>query len=172
MEILLDNNNTPEQKSKIISQLEEALGIKPQETQQDVSIVPYKESKDNSHNDDYEFTRNTQKELYKLGFSSLAELKELAVETSDVKYFQALAALLATMKDVSGSVVQAAKTKSEIELNKSKIGIQKEAVINGNITQTNQSIFVGSAADLSKFLDENNATLDNIENVIIENASS
>lgn len=160
------------EKSKVIQQLEEALGIKPQEIEPNNQLVEIKESpKDQSHVDDYEFTRKAQKELYKLGFSSLSELKELAQETSDVKYFQTLAVLLKSMNDVSNSVIGAAKTKSEIELNKSKMGVQKENIINGKISQTNQTIFVGSTADLASFIEDNNAAVDTIEGIIIENAT-
>lgn len=167
----MDNSNTSEQKSKVIQQLEEALGIKPQDDTDSNQVVEIDITKDLSHIDDYEFTRKTQKELYKMGFSSLSELTDLARETSDVKYFQVLALLLKSMKDVSSGVIEAAKTKSEIELNKSKIGIQKENVINGSLSQTNNTIFVGSTNDLSKFIEESGANLDNIEDVILENAN-
>lgn len=160
-------------KSKIIEQLEEALGIKPIESSadnQNTQLITTENSND-SHVDDYEFTKRTNKELYKLGFSSLSELTELARETSDVKYFQVLSELLRSMNSVSNSIVGAAKTKSEIELNKSKIGLQKENIINGKLTQNNQTIFVGSTKDLSKFLEDTKADVNTIEDIIIDNVS-
>ena len=125
-------------KSKVIQQLEDALGIKPQDTE-DNQVIEYTKTSSNQYEEDYEFTKETQKELYKLGFSSLQELTDLARETSDVKYFQTIAALLKSMNDVSNSVVDAAKTKSDIEVNNAKTETQKENIINGTITQTNQT---------------------------------
>lgn len=158
-------------KSKVIQQLEDALGIKPQDTE-DNQVIEYTKTSSNQYEEDYEFTKETQKELYKLGFSSLQELTDLARETSDVKYFQTIAALLKSMNDVSNSVVDAAKTKSDIEVNNAKTGTQKENIINGTITQTNQTIYVGSTKDLSKFLEDNRATVDTIEDIIINNGSA
>jgi len=158
-------------KSKVIQQLEDALGIKPQDIE-DNHVVEYTKTSSNQYEEDYEFTKETQKELYKLGFSSLQELTDLARETSDVKYFQTIAALLKSMNDVSNSVVDAAKTKSDIEVNNAKAGTQKENIINGTITQTNQTIYIGSTKDLSKFLEDNRATVDTIEDIIINNDPS
>lgn len=156
----------------MVQQLEEALGIKPEDNtiRSQVPATIHETSSNKDHIEDYEFTRKTQRELYRLGFSSLSELAELARETSDVKYFQVLSMLLKSMNDVSSSVVESAKTNSEVELNKSKLGIQKENIINGSISQTNQTIFIGNSKDLDDFLENNDADINTIENIIIENA--
>ena len=101
-------------------------------------------------NDDYNFSRNTYKELISTGMGSLDSLVEIAKESEHPRAFEVLAKSIKDIGDVTDKLMSLQKSKQDLvgkkEEERSKI--------------TNNNMFIGSTTDLQRML------LDNDEKVI------
>ncbi|OUW43017.1 hypothetical protein CBD41_08115 [bacterium TMED181] len=94
--------------------------------------------------DDYEFSRETYKDLINTGVRSLDVMSELARESEHPRAFEVLSNSIKNIGDVTDKLMALQKTKKE--LNKEKNEEQKKI--------TNNNVFVGSTADLQRMLSD------------------
>ena len=94
--------------------------------------------------DDYEFSRETYKDLINTGVRSLDVMSELARESEHPRAFEVLSNSIKNIGDVTDKLMALQKTKKE--LNKEKNEEQKKI--------TNNNVFVGSTADLQGMLSD------------------
>ena len=115
-----------------------------------------KEVKDNRDiKDDYEFSRETYRDLIKTGTLSLDVLAELARESEHPRAFEVLSK---TIKDIGDT------TEKLMALQKSKKDLNKEEESEEKKQITNNNVFVGSTTDLQRILaQENERIIDHAE---------
>lgn len=113
--------------------------------------------------DDYTYTKKKLKDMMDIAAPVLEAAADVAQETTEARHFEAFASLLKTMSDISNSVVQASKSKSEIDKNRANIaGRDKEVVPQANITQNNSTVFIGSSKEILQKLKAEGATIDGV----------
>jgi len=94
--------------------------------------------------DDYEFSRETYKDLIHTGVRSLDVMAELARESEHPRAFEVLSNSIKNIGDVTDKLMALQKTKKE--LNKEKNEQEKRI--------TNNNVFVGSTTDLQRMLSD------------------
>jgi hypothetical protein len=98
--------------------------------------------KPNDVQDDYEFSRNTLKDLISTGMSSLDALAELARESEHPRAFEVLSRSIKDIGDVTDKLMSLQKATKDL-------ATEKEAQQGG---VTNNNLFVGSTTDLQRML--------------------
>ena len=93
--------------------------------------------------DDYEFSRDTYKELIAVGTQSMDSLAELARESEHPRAFEVLAKTIKDLGDTTEKLMKLQKDKDDLT-NK------KEDTVNREVT--NNNVFVGSTTDLQRML--------------------
>ncbi len=101
-------------------------------------------------NDDYNFSRDTYKELISTGMGSLDSLVEIAQESEHPRAFEVLAKSIKDIGDVTDKLMALQKSKQDL------VGKKEEEA--GKVT--NNNMFIGSTTDLQRML------LNNDEKVI------
>lgn len=99
--------------------------------------------KPNDIQDDYEFSRNTLKDLINTGMSSLDALAELARESEHPRAFEVLSRSIKDIGDVTDKLMSLQKATKEL-------ATEKESAEAKNVT--NNNLFVGSTTDLQRML--------------------
>lgn len=89
--------------------------------------------------DDYEFSRQTYKELIKTGTTSMDAMAELARESEHPRAFEVLSNHIRNMSDVTDKLMKLQKAKKDLS-----VGEKKQV--------TNNNVFVGSTTDLQRML--------------------
>lgn len=100
--------------------------------------------------DDYEFSRETYKNLIDTGTRSLDILAELARESEHPRAFEVLSQAIKNIGDTTDKLMNLQKAKKE--LNKEK---EEQARV------TNNNVFVGSTTDLQRLLAQENEKIIN-----------
>ena len=90
--------------------------------------------------DDYEFSRQTLKDLIKVGTYSMDSLAELARESEHPRAFEVLSNHLKAIGDITDKLMQLQKRKKELTHD----DVRREI--------TNNNVFVGSTTDLQRML--------------------
>ena len=90
--------------------------------------------------DDYEFSRETLKDLIKVGTYSMDSLAELARESEHPRAFEVLSNHLKAIGDITDKLMQLQKRKKELTHD----DVRREI--------TNNNVFVGSTTDLQRML--------------------
>jgi len=103
--------------------------------------------------DDYEFSRDTYKNLIKTGVSSLDVLAELARESEHPRAFEVLSTTIKNLGDTTEKLMTLQKSKKE--LNKEEKTEEEQKQI------TNNNVFVGSTTDLQRLLAQDNEKIIN-----------
>jgi len=98
--------------------------------------------------DDYEFSRETYKNLIKTGVGSLDVLAELARESEHPRAFEVLSTTIKNLGDTTEKLMTLQKSKKE--LNKDEKSEEEQKRI------TNNNVFVGSTTDLQRLLAQDN----------------
>ena len=98
--------------------------------------------------DDYEFSRDTYKNLIKTGVNSLDVLAELARESEHPRAFEVLSTTIKNLGDTTEKLMTLQKSKKE--LNKEEKEEEQKRVT------TNNNMFVGSTTDLQRLLAQDN----------------
>mgnify|MGYP003324442644 CR=1 FL=1 len=111
----------------------------PQKNKTDVQKIPV-DIKDIK--DDYEFSRETYKDLIRTGTLSMDAMAELARESEHPRAFEVLSNSIRQNADVVEKLMKLQKDKKEIEHDKLSLP--------NNMTQNN--VFVGSTTDLQRML--------------------
>ena len=90
--------------------------------------------------DDYEFSRDTYKELISVGTQSMDALAELARESEHPRAFEVLSNHLKSIGDITDKLMKLQKNKKEL----TEDDVRKEI--------TNNNVFVGSTTELQRML--------------------
>ena len=90
--------------------------------------------------DDYEFSRETLKDLVRVGTMSLDSLAELARESEHPRAFEVLSNHIKAIGDVTDKLMRLQKQKKEL----TRDDVRREI--------TNNNVFVGSTTDLQRML--------------------
>jgi len=98
--------------------------------------------------DDYEFSRETYRDLIATGTKSLDILAELARESEHPRAFEVLSQAIKNIGDTTDKLMSLQKAKKE--LNKEDKEKEEQAQV------TNNNVFVGSTSDLQRLLATDN----------------
>ena len=98
--------------------------------------------------DDYEFSRDTYKNLIQTGVNSLDVLAELARESEHPRAFEVLSTTIKNLGDTTEKLMSLQKAKKE--LNKEDAEKEEQRKV------TNNNVFVGSTTDLQRLLAQEN----------------
>ena len=90
--------------------------------------------------EDYEFSRDTYKELIAVGTQSMASLAELARESEHPRAFEVLSNHLKSIGDITDKLMKLQKNKKEL----TQDDVKREI--------TNNNVFVGSTTELQRML--------------------
>lgn len=108
------------------------------------------ESKDVKDNrdikDDYEFSRETYRDLIKTGTLSLDVLAELARESEHPRAFEVLSKTIKDLADTTEKLMALQKSKKELSKE------EKEKEEKRNVT--NNNVFIGSTTELQRLLQQ------------------
>ena len=115
------------------------------------SKIPDRALVDKDIKDDYEFSRNTFKDLIRTGTSSLDVLAELARESEHPRAFEVLSKTIKDLGDTTEKLMNLQKQKDDLT-NK------KEDEVNRKVT--NNNVFVGSTTDLQRMLLDKDNVID------------
>ena len=115
------------------------------------SKIPNRAIIDKDIKDDYEFSRNTYKDLIRTGTSSLDVLAELARESEHPRAFEVLSKTIKDLGDTTEKLMNLQKQKDDLT-NK------KEDEVNRKVT--NNNVFVGSTTDLQRMLLDKDNVID------------
>ena len=94
--------------------------------------------------DDYEFSRETYKELIKTGTRSLDTLAELARESEHPRAFEVLSKAIKDIGDTTEKLMKLQKDKKDLK-KEEKAEEEKKQI-------TNNNVFVGSTSDLQRMI--------------------
>jgi len=108
----------------------------PSKNQTEISKIPI-EKKDIK--DDYEFSRETYKDLIRTGTLSMDALAELAKESEHPRAFEVLSNHIRNMGEVTDKLMKLQKAKKDLTKEERK-------------QVTNNNVFVGSTTDLQRML--------------------
>ena len=100
---------------------------------------------------DYETTRANLHSLLEQGKAALDAALAVARQSEHPRAFEVVSGLMKDLADINGKLLDLHKKKQAIETPKNQTGTQPQQQ-SGNVT--NNAIFVGSTADLSKMLDD------------------
>ena len=115
------------------------------------SKIPNRALVDKDIKDDYEFSRNTYKDLIRTGTSSLDVLAELARESEHPRAFEVLSKTIKDLGDTTEKLMNLQKQKDDLT-NK------KEDEVNRKVT--NNNVFVDSTTDLQRMLLDKDNVID------------
>lgn len=127
---------------KMRSSLEKNLPVKPEAPK----VIEEKDIKD-----DYEFSRETYRDLIRTGTHSLDSLAELARESEHPRAFEVLSKSIKDIADTTEKLMALQKAKKDL----SKDDKQDEAK-----RVTNNNVFVGSTTDLQRMLMDKDKIID------------
>ena len=127
---------------KMRNSLEKNLPVKPQAPE----VIEEKDIKD-----DYEFSRDTYRDLIRTGTHSLDSLAELARESEHPRAFEVLSKSIKDIADTTEKLMALQKARKDL----TKDDKQEEAR-----RVTNNNVFVGSTTDLQRMLIDNNKIID------------
>ena len=99
------------------------------------------DTKDN----DFEYARQTYHNILAKGSEAMEEMMEVARASEHPRAFEVLSTMMKTLADVNGNLLDLHKKKKDM-----KKQDQKGALPTGGTT--NNNLFVGSTADLQRFL--------------------
>lgn len=143
----------------IMDNLTKALDMNPLMVEEEPAqeLVPVEEPKDESE-EDFELARNNLKDLAKKGNKALDELIMLAKNSEHPRAYEVVSTLIKTLADTNKDILDTRKKKLDIDKAR---GIVKTEEGGKNIT--NNNLFVGSTAELQKFLKDRAKNLESDE---------
>ena len=138
--------------------LTKALDMNPlvveEEKQEELPAVVEKQDE---AEEDFELARKNLQELAKKGNKALDELILLAKNSEHPRAYEVVATLIKTLADANKDLLDTRKKKLDIDKSR---GVVKN---DEGKTVTNNNLFVGSTAELQKFLKERAKTLESDE---------
>lgn len=145
----------------IMDNLSNALGMNPlvvEEEQKQEEILPVVVEEETDAERDFEMARKNLQDLAKKGGNALDELILLAKNSEQPRAFEVVSTLIKALADTNKDLLDIRKKK--IDIDKAR-GIVKTD--EGGKTITNNNLFVGSTAELQKFLKDRANTLESDE---------
>lgn len=142
----------------IMDNLTKALDMNPLvvEEEKKEELVPVEEPTDQSE-EDFELARRNLQELAKKGNKALDELILLAKNSEHPRAYEVVATLIKTLADTNKDLLDTRKKKLDIDKARGVVKNEEGKTI------TNNNLFVGSTAELQKFLKERAKTLESDE---------
>ena len=134
-----------DKRDKLNASLEKNL---PTKTKVNVPAIP-EEEKDIK--DDYEFSRDTYRDLIATGTKSLDILAELARESEHPRAFEVLSRSIKDISDTTEKLMALQKAKKDLKDDKKDDEAKRV---------TNNNVFVGSTTDLQKMLLDRDRVID------------
>lgn len=113
----------------------------------------------NNFQKDYEFVQSNLKDLLGNGTIALESALKVATESDSPRAFEVVAILLKTMADLNNNVLDVHKKAKDTTASSTKV------------SQTNNSVFVGSTKDLQNLLNKDRSTDKVIEAEVVNNES-
>jgi hypothetical protein len=111
----------------------------------------------NNFQKDYEFVQSNLKDLLGNGTIALESALKVATESDSPRAFEVVAILLKTMADLNNNVLDVHKKAKDTTSTNTKV------------SQTNNSVFVGSTKDLQNLLNKDRSTNKIIDAEIVNN---
>jgi hypothetical protein len=111
----------------------------------------------NNFQKDYEFVQSNLKDLLGNGNIALESALKVATESDSPRAFEVVAILLKTMADLNNNVLDVHKKAKDTTASNTKV------------SQTNNSVFVGSTKDLQNLLNKDRSTDKVIEAEVVNN---
>jgi hypothetical protein len=111
----------------------------------------------NNFQKDYEFVQSNLKDLLGNGTIALESALKVATESDSPRAFEVVAILLKTMADLNNNVLDVHKKAKDTTASNTKV------------SQTNNSVFVGSTKDLQNLLNKDRSTDKIIEAEVVNN---
>ena len=122
--------------------LDDAFNVETSIVPAEVEKVQKKEKQNSDHvSKDYEYTRGNLYSLIDKGQEAVDGILELAQESDQPRAYEVAGQLIKHVGDVADKLVDLQKKVADIEAPKKK-----------EVNTTNNTMFVGSTADLAKFL--------------------
>ena len=141
----------------IMDNLTKALDMNPlvveEEKQEELPAVV---EETNDAEQDFELARKNLQELAKKGNKALDELIMLAKNSEHPRAYEVVATLIKTLADTNKDLLETRKRKLDIDKAR---GVQND----GSPKTVNNNLFVGSTAELQKFLKERAKNLESDE---------
>jgi hypothetical protein len=113
----------------------------------------------NNFQKDYELVQSNLKDLLGNGTIALESALKVATESDSPRAFEVVAILLKTMADLNNNVLDVHKKAKDTTSSNTKV------------SQTNNSVFVGSTKDLQNLLNKDRSTDKVIEAEVVNNES-
>ena len=113
----------------------------------------------NNFQKDYELVQSNLKDLLGNGTIALESALKVATESDSPRAFEVVAILLKTMADLNNNVLDVHKKAKDTTASNTKV------------SQTNNSVFVGSTKDLQNLLNKDRSTDKVIEAEVVNNES-
>lgn len=104
--------------------------------------------------DDYEFSRETYKDLIETGKSSIDVLAELARDSEHPRAFEVLSQAIKNVADTTDKLMSLQKNKKELHKEEKKEEAKQI---------TNNNVFVGSTTDLQRLLQQQDDDIIDVE---------
>jgi hypothetical protein len=118
-------------------------------TEIDTNRIEVKSSEDDIKKD-YEYTRGNLYSIIEKGQEALDNALELAVDGGQPRAYEVVGQLIKNVSDATDKLLDLQKKLKEIE---------SEKISKGPTSVTNNALFIGSTAELSKFLKSNKEQL-------------
>lgn len=118
-------------------------------TEIDTNKIEVKSSEDDIKKD-YEYTRGNLYSIIEKGQEALDNALELAVDGGQPRAYEVVGQLIKNVSDATDKLLDLQKKLKEIE---------SEKISKGPTSVTNNALFIGSTAELSKFLKSNKEQL-------------
>lgn len=144
--------------NSIMNNLTKALDMKPLVVEEQKEPDPAQEEINNDAEQDFELARKNLQELARKGNKALDELILLAKNSEHPRAYEVVATLIKTLADTNKDLLDTRKKKLDIDKARGASGRTEEGKV-----ITNNNLFVGSTAELQKFLKDRAKTLESDE---------
>jgi len=111
-------------------------------------VIQHEENYNKNVNNDYEYTRKNLYNLLEQGEDALLNALDVAKQSESARAYEVVGSLLKNLADINHQLLDLTEKTKKINTK------NEEKELQGNVT--NNAIFVGSTAELSKFLKNNN----------------
>lgn len=128
------------------------LNPKPKTTQ----IVEYIEDGPNNVRTDAELAKKNIRDLLQTGKETLEDLIEIARESEAPRAYEVIATLMKQMADMNSQLLELYKKEAEAGASKKDVPGELQPGTPSNMTQINNTIFVGTTTELNKALERIN----------------
>jgi hypothetical protein len=130
---------------KEFEKLDKLFELEPFKSQAPLTVAKTPESSDDKTESDFDFSRNTIRDLIDKNNSVIDEMISIARSSETARPFEVVGQLVKTQSEIAKDLLQLHKQKKEIKAEDPK-----------NIKQQNNIVFNGSTSDLMKLINNKN----------------